>query len=429
MRLGNLSNSVKIYENIDKDHKYQIYEEYIENDTYITYRPQPNYIYSCTYKNNPLKDQIALTYIAPILLRKVKKVLILGAGAGENIRQLRVINKELDITAIDINPEVFEIACKFFDVEKSKNIHLIVFDAMEFLIQTKDIYDCIIVDVYKGDSIPYNCLTKEFFELIYTHLSSEGMLFMNTNFTGKFEKFEKRDNVLWDLQSTIYAAGFQSMYRNDINNMGIHYAFKQKIAKIELVSQLYALYNENERDTNLRAALGAMILCLYDVSSNRENTKIISLNSTYKEESKRKYYSKRILNINRFYLKNRKMIDNSNEIRYITVKYLFQQLNETKKNEQNDIWYDLLNIDNPNYYMEIFDTVKNNLEFDKIIEDVVLPNNFSISSIAIPENQNGKILWYYIRALELIRNDFGTEALEYIDIICDFLLLNRYIIK
>lgn len=134
MRLGNLSNSVKIYENIDKDHKYQIYEEYIENDTYITYRPQPNYIYSCTYKNNPLKDQIALTYIAPILLRKVKKVLILGAGAGENIRQLRVINKELDITAIDINPEVFEIACKFFDVEKSKNIHLIVFDAMEFLV-------------------------------------------------------------------------------------------------------------------------------------------------------------------------------------------------------------------------------------------------------------------------------------------------------
>ena len=79
--------------------------------------------------------------------------------------------------------------------------------------------------------------------------------------------------------------------------------------------------------------------------------------------------------------------------------------------------------------MEIFDTVKNNFEFDKIIEDVVLPNNFSISSIAIPENQNGKILWDYIRALELIRNDFGTEALEYIDIICDFLLLNRYIIK
>lgn len=35
MRLGNLSNSVKIYENIDKDHKYQIYEEYIENDTYM----------------------------------------------------------------------------------------------------------------------------------------------------------------------------------------------------------------------------------------------------------------------------------------------------------------------------------------------------------------------------------------------------------
>ena len=45
MRLGNLSNSVKIYDNIYKDHKYQIYEEYIENDTYITYRPQPNYIY------------------------------------------------------------------------------------------------------------------------------------------------------------------------------------------------------------------------------------------------------------------------------------------------------------------------------------------------------------------------------------------------
>lgn len=61
------------------------------------------------------------------------------------------------------------------------------------------------------------------------------------------------------------------------------------------------------------------------------------------------------------------MIDNSNEIRYITVKYLFQQLNETKKNEQNDIWYDLLNIDNPNYYMEIFDTVKTILNLIKLL--------------------------------------------------------------
>lgn len=429
MRLGNLSNSVKIYENEVENHKYQIYEEYIENDTYITYRPQPNYIYSCTYKNNPLKDQVALTYVAPILLKKVKKILILGAGAGENIRQLRTINKELDITAIDINPEVFEVACQYFDVEKSNDIHLIIADAMEFLVQTKDIYDCIIVDVYKGDSIPYSCLTKEFFEKIYNHLCNDGMLFMNTNFTGKFEEFERKDNILWNLQSTIYSVGFQSMYRNDINNMGIHYAFKQKIVKAELVSKLYALYNESEWETNLRAALGAMILCVYDVSQNRENTKIISLNNAYKEESKRKYYSKRILNINRFYLKNKKMIDESNQIKHITVKYLFQQLNETKKNDQNDIWYDLLNIDNPDYYMEILSSVKSNFEFEKIIEDVVLPNNYSISNITVPENQNGKILWNYIRALELIRNDCGTEALEYIDVICDFLLLNRYIIK
>ena len=330
MRLGNLSNSVKIYENIDKDHKYQIYEEYIENDTYITYRPQPNYIYSCTYKNNPLKDQIALTYIAPILLRKVKKVLILGAGAGENIRQLRVINKELDITAIDINPEVFEIACKFFDVEKSKNIHLIVFDAMEFLIQTKDIYDCIIVDVYKGDSIPYNCLTKEFFELIYTHLSSEGMLFMNTNFTGKFEKFEKRDNVLWDLQSTIYAAGFQSMYRNDINNSDklIIYGHNSNYYNLPF-KVLENYYNKSYYDENKYLYL--------QTNLNKYKYEIFSV---YVEVSDWDYYNKMKFNTKDEYynhilkLKNKSMYD-TNVLVNKDDKILIIQTCSTKKEYSN----------------------------------------------------------------------------------------------
>ena len=86
MRKGNLSNSKLLEVVNDGNEKYYIYGEKVEEDIYLTYRPEPGYIYSCTYINNPLKDQVALTYASPILLKEVENILILGAGAGENIR-------------------------------------------------------------------------------------------------------------------------------------------------------------------------------------------------------------------------------------------------------------------------------------------------------------------------------------------------------
>ncbi|HUI46782.1 MAG TPA: fused MFS/spermidine synthase [Nitrospirota bacterium] len=116
-----------------------------------------------------------LQYIPFSLNAQGKYCLVMGLGTG--IIPLWYEKMGIQTDVVDINPEVFAVAKKYFGFHtKGENI---VADARYFLSLTKKKYDYIILDVFNGDALPEHLLSLESFELISQHLNDRGILGIN----------------------------------------------------------------------------------------------------------------------------------------------------------------------------------------------------------------------------------------------------------
>ena len=59
-----------------------------------------------------------------------------------------------EIHGVEIDPEVITIGKQFFDLDKVKNLQLFIQDAQEYVKNTSERYDLIIVDIFQDDQMP-----------------------------------------------------------------------------------------------------------------------------------------------------------------------------------------------------------------------------------------------------------------------------------
>ena len=271
------------------------------------------------------------------------------------------------------------------------------------------------MDIYKGNILPTKFITHDFFKKIYQQLSEEGMFFVNTNFTGRFEDVEENKNILSDIHKTLYTVGFKTIFRNEMNNMGIHYIFKEEMDLKTFRNKLYDIY-ASQNNCDIKASIGGIILSTYHYKHYIDTAEII-YNNKIINESKKKFYTKRILDISRYYIKNKRKIIAGSTIKDISLKYLYNQMNMRDNiHDVNDIWFDLLNISDENYYKEIENHIYNiAYNIDEIIRFLLLPN--AIPEILINKNENKYNLFikYYINIIQKIKNDQGREAIPIMD--------------
>lgn len=112
-------------------------------------------------------------------------ILILGAG-GFTIGKG---DKWNTYTYVDVDPNLQEIAEKeFLKTKLAGNKKFLGLPARAYLIQSKEKYDLIIMDIYKGPSgIPEHLLTQEFFRLLETKLKDKGVILMHLAASSLFE--------------------------------------------------------------------------------------------------------------------------------------------------------------------------------------------------------------------------------------------------
>jgi spermidine synthase len=122
-----------------------------------------------------------LKYIGYERIKKFDNVLILGVAGGSVIKTLvNEIKFKGKITGVEIDKEVVEIANKYFKLNEISNLELIVDDAFEFVLKTKDKYDLIIIDIFQDTTMP-NFLFEDFFiNRINFLLNVEGFILFNT---------------------------------------------------------------------------------------------------------------------------------------------------------------------------------------------------------------------------------------------------------
>lgn len=122
-----------------------------------------------------------LKYIGFERIRKFESILVLGVAGGSVVQTLvKEVKYKGKITGVEIDKDVVEIARKYFKLDAVKKLVLVVDDAFEFVLKTKEKYDLIIIDIFQ-DTIMPNFLFEDFFiNRINFLLNTNGFILFNT---------------------------------------------------------------------------------------------------------------------------------------------------------------------------------------------------------------------------------------------------------
>lgn len=135
-----------------------------------------------------------LKYIGYDRIRKFENVLILGVAGGSVIKTLvDEIKFKGKITGVEIDKDVVDIANKYFRLNEIKNLEIIIDDAFEFVLKTKDKYDLIIIDIFQDTKMP-NFLFEDFFiNRVNFLLNTEGFILFNTMVISQKDRIRNLD--------------------------------------------------------------------------------------------------------------------------------------------------------------------------------------------------------------------------------------------
>jgi predicted membrane-bound spermidine synthase len=112
---------------------------------------------------------------------KMDHILLLGVAGGSVIKTLvDEVEYKGKITGVEIDSDIIQIANQYFNLDKIKQLEIIIDDAFEFVLKTKDHYDLIIIDVFEDIKMP-NFLFETFFtDRILFLLKNKGFVIFNT---------------------------------------------------------------------------------------------------------------------------------------------------------------------------------------------------------------------------------------------------------
>ncbi|MEK7091232.1 MAG: hypothetical protein AAB887_01850 [Patescibacteria group bacterium] len=93
--------------------------------------------------------------------QKNKSWLILGLAAGT---VARLIPQPAKIVGVEIDPVMLEIGRQYFDLDKIPNLKILNLDARRYVLDAKETFDFVLVDLYLGDQVPNFVYSKNFLE-------------------------------------------------------------------------------------------------------------------------------------------------------------------------------------------------------------------------------------------------------------------------
>lgn len=135
-----------------------------------------------------------LKYIGFERIKSFENILILGVAGGSVIKTLvDEIKFKGKITGVEIDLEIIKIANDYFKLNEIKNLEIIIDDAFEYVLKTKEKYDLIVIDVFQ-DTIMPNFLFEDFFiNRINFLLNLNGFILFNTMVINEKERIRNID--------------------------------------------------------------------------------------------------------------------------------------------------------------------------------------------------------------------------------------------
>lgn len=114
-------------------------------------------------------------------IQKMNHILVLGVAGGSVIKTLiDEIQFKGKITGVEIDADMIQIANEYFNLSQIKQLEIIIDDAFEFVLKTKNQYDLIIIDIFEDTNMPNFLFERFFSERVLSLLKKQGFILFNT---------------------------------------------------------------------------------------------------------------------------------------------------------------------------------------------------------------------------------------------------------
>lgn len=146
---------------------------------------------SAIYVSDPFRMAFAYTsylHLGVVARPNPKSALFIGLGGGSAPSRFLHDYPSLEqVDVVEIDPEVVEIARRFFQLPDDPRLRIMVQDGRLFVDRkAREVregkaspYDIIVVDAYFADAIPYHLTTREFIQSLDGILSPDGVVVSN----------------------------------------------------------------------------------------------------------------------------------------------------------------------------------------------------------------------------------------------------------
>jgi spermidine synthase len=125
----------------------------------------------------PYTDYFNLGFL---LNPQASRVLFIGGGGFTGPKQFLRDYSNVTVDVVEVDPEVIRVAEEYFAVNASNpRLHIYNNDGRIFLQGTTQRYDLIVLDAYSRSYVPFHLMTLEFFKLVSSHLTSNGIVISN----------------------------------------------------------------------------------------------------------------------------------------------------------------------------------------------------------------------------------------------------------
>ena len=163
--------------------------------------------------DEPIEFESAVSYTSLLHCGLVfhpepRRILFVGCGGGVAPTEFtRGYGVEADV--VEIDEHVVKVAEEYFYMKRGKDLRVHIMDGRRFIESTDEKWDMIVLDAYtSGGRIPFHLITREFFELVRSRLTDDGIMISNLISPVQGEKA----GLYRAVYMTQRAAGFSQVY-------------------------------------------------------------------------------------------------------------------------------------------------------------------------------------------------------------------------
>jgi spermidine synthase/MFS family permease len=142
-----------------------------------------NSLQSAMYVDDPYRTRFRYTDFFDLGLAYnpgARDVLFIGLGAGSAEKRMWRDFPDLDLSVVELDPVVVDVAHRFFAVpEDDPRLDITVGDGRRYLAEDSRRWDVIVIDAFFADAIPFHLVTQEFLSLARSRLSPGGVIVTN----------------------------------------------------------------------------------------------------------------------------------------------------------------------------------------------------------------------------------------------------------